>query len=206
MAQQTYPTPPSGQFVPPYGAAPHGAGLAPRRRPGVIVAAVAGAVVVLGGLVVGALLLFGPAHLDTAEAERRIAQLTEDQAGVAPTDVSCPEDVVAGAGVVFTCSASLDGQAISFTVTQADDAGAVQIDSDNTFVDVATVEASLDEQWGQLTGVQVVSTCDTGGRAVLVDGVGTAIPCTVTNAEDGTDSLEVSATVDEDGVVSSEVR
>jgi hypothetical protein len=214
MAQQTYPTPSFGPTPPqygppaaPYGPPPAGFGQPParRKRTGAIIGAVGAAVLVLGGLVVGALLLFGTKILDTAEAERQIAQLTQEQAGVAPTDVTCPADVEAEAGATFACSASLEDQPISFTVTQTDDDGNVQINSDNSFVDVAAVEASLNEQWGERAGVPVVSTCEADGHSVLVDGVGTPISCIVANAEDASDSIEVSATVDESGGVSYEV-
>jgi uncharacterized protein DUF4333 len=215
MAQQTYPTPSFGPTPPQYGppAAPYGpppAGIgqppAPRRRTGAIIGAVVAAVLVLGGLVVGALLLFGTKTLDTAEAERQIAQLTEEQAGVAPTDVTCPANIEAEAGATFACSASLENQPISFTVTQTDADGNVQITSDNSFVDVAAVEASLNEQWGERAGVPVVSTCEADGHSVLVDGVGKPIPCTVTNAGDASDGVEVAATVDESGTVTYEVE
>jgi hypothetical protein len=214
MAQQTYTTPSFGPTAPQYGppAAPYGpppAGFgqppAPRKRTGAIIGAVVAAVLVLGGLVVGALLLFGTKTLDTADAEREIAQLTEDQAGVAPTDVSCPADIEAESGATFACSASLEDQPISFTVTQTDDDGSVQINSDNSFVDVAAVEASLNEQWSEAAGVGIVSTCDADGHSVLVDGMGTPIPCIVANAEDASDSVEVLATVDESGAVTYEV-
>ncbi|WP_116453515.1 DUF4333 domain-containing protein [Blastococcus litoris] len=207
MASQTYPTPPSGSPVPQYGPPPGGYAPAPtprRRRTGAVVAAVVGAVVVIGGLVVGALLLFGAKTLDTADVETQVQRLTAEQTGVAPEDVACPADVEAESGAAFTCTASLEGQPISFTVTQTDDEGNVQIESDNTFVDVGTVEASLDEQLGELTGVVVISSCDTDGRSVLVDAVGTPIPCFVDNAADASDTAEVVATVDEDGAVSYE--
>ena len=221
MAQHVHPTPSFAPSAPPYGppATPYGPPVpsygppavsfgpppAPRRRTGAIIGAVVAAVLVLGGLAVGALLLFGPKVLDTAEAERQIAKLTEDQTGVAPTDVACPADIEAESGATFACTASLEDQLVSFTVTQTDDDGNVQVISDNTFVDVATVEASLDEQWGEMAGVPVVSTCDAGGHSVLVDGVGTPIACTVANAADVTDSVEVTATVDERGAVSYEL-
>jgi hypothetical protein len=214
MAQQTYPTPPFGPSAPQYGppASPYGPPAAgfgqppvPRKRTGAIIGAIVAAVVVLGGLVVGALLLFGTKTLDTAEAQRQIAQLTEEQAGVSPTDVSCPADIEAEAGATFSCSASLEDQPITFTVTQTDDDGNVQINSDNGFVDIAAVEASLNEQWSEAAGVEIVSTCDADGHSVLVDGVGTPIPCIVANAEDASDSVEVMATVDESGAVSYEV-
>jgi hypothetical protein len=205
MAHQTYPAGSSApQYGPDYGrpAGGYPPAPAPRRRTGAVVGGIVAAVVVLGGLVVGALVWFGSSTLDTAEAERQIGQLTADQTGVAPTDVSCPADVEARSGATFTCTASLEHQPISFTVTQTDDEGNVQIDSDNTFVDVDVVEASLDGQVGELAGVTVISTCDTDGHSVLVDAVGTPIPCFVDNAADATDTIEVVATVDESGAVS----
>ena len=211
MAQQTYPTPHSGSSAPQYGPPVYGpppGGYAPaparRSRTAAIVGGVLAAVLVLGGLVVGALVWFGGTTLDTAEAERQIGQLTQDQAGVAPTDVSCPADIEAESGAAFTCTAKLEDQPISFTVTQTDDEGNVRIDSDSTFVHVDVVEASLDEQLGDLAGVVVISTCDTDGHSVLVDAVGTPIPCFVDNAADATDTVEVVATVDASGAVSYE--
>jgi hypothetical protein len=219
MTQQTYPTPPFGPVAPQYGPpAPSyghpapGFGQPPmppsppsRSRTGVIIGAVVAGVLVLGGLAVAAVLLFGTKTLNSAEAERLISQATEEQSGVVPTDVSCPTDIEAEAGATFSCSASLEGQPISFTVTQTDDDGNVDVSSDDTFVVVATVEASLTQQLGEAAGVDVVSICHVNGHSVLVDGVGTPIPCTVTNAEDATDSVEVTAIVDEDGAVSYEV-
>jgi len=198
-----------GQPTPPFGPPPAGFGApqppAPRRRTAAIVGSIVGALVLIGGLVVGALFLFGGKVLDTAEAERQLVQLTEEQVGLAATDVQCPDDVALEAGTVTTCTATLDGQPVSFTVEQTDDEGNVQITSDNSFVDIATVEASLTQQLGEVAGVEVISTCDTGGHSVLVDGIGRPISCTVTNAEDASDSVDVTATVDESGTVSYEV-
>jgi hypothetical protein len=204
MTAQTHATP---QYGPPTdGPLPGGMPPAPRTRTGVVVGSILAAVLVLGGLVVGAVVLFGTTTLDTAEAERQISRLTQDQAGVAPADVSCPADVEASAGTTFTCAATLEDQPISFTVTQTDAEGNVQIDSDNTFVDVAVVEASLAEQFGAMAEVEVVSTCDTDGRTVLVDGIGTPIGCTVANAQDASDSVAVTATVDATGAVSYQLQ
>lgn len=216
MTQQTYPAPPSGPATPqygpsapPYGYPPPGFGQPPappsRGRTGAIIGATLAGVLVLGGLVVGAVLLFGTKVLDTAKAERLISQATEEQAGVAPTDVTCPSDIEAEAGATFTCSATLEGQPISFTVTQTDGDGNVEVESVNSFVDIATVEASLTRQLGEAAGVDVFSVCHVNGHSVLVDGVGMPIPCTVINAEDASDSVEVTATVGEDGTVSYEV-
>jgi Domain of unknown function (DUF4333) len=215
--QPTFPPPGGyGQPAPPFGPPPGGFGPppggfgpppppAPRRRTGAIVGSIIGALVLIGGLAVGALFLFGGKVLDTAEAERQLARLTEEQVGLAAEDVRCPDDVPLAAGTTTTCTATLDGQAISFTVEQTDDTGNVQITSDNGFVVVADVEASLAEQVGAEAEVEATATCDAEGHSVLVDGAGTPIPCTVSNAADASDSIDVFATVGEDGTVSYEV-
>ena len=101
MAQQTYPTPSFGPGAPQYGppaapfsppGSPYGYPAPsfgpppvppPRRRTGAVIGAVVAGVLVLGGLAVGAVLLFGTKILDSAKAEYLIAQATEDQAGIA---------------------------------------------------------------------------------------------------------------------------
>ncbi|MGY1688693.1 DUF4333 domain-containing protein [Geodermatophilus sp. SYSU D01105] len=212
IAQPPYAQPPSAPYAqPPYAQPPYapqpGFGApqppAPRRRTGAVIGGIVG-VLVAAGLVVGGLFLFGPRTLDTAEVERQIAALTEEQVGVAASDVSCPEDVEAAAGGTFPCTGTLDGQEVSFTVEQTDDEGNVQISGDDTLVVVAAVEESVAQQVGAEAEVQAVATCDAGGRSVLVDPAGTPIPCTVTNATDSTDSADVLATVDEAGAVSYE--
>ncbi len=203
------PAPPFGPPPGGYGPSPGGFGPppppAPRRRTGAIVGSIIGALVLIGGLAVGALFLFGGKVLDTAEAERQLAQLTEEQVGLAADDVQCPDDVPLAAGTTTTCTATLDGQPISFTVEQTDDEGNVQITGDDSIVVVADVEASLAEQVGAEAGVEAIATCDAEGRSVLVDGAGTPIPCTVSNAADASDSIDVVATVDDAGSVSYEV-
>jgi hypothetical protein len=54
------------------------------------------------------------------------------------------------------------------------------------------------------TGFTVDSSCDTGGKAVLVDAAGSQLSCTVTNTEDSSDTLDVTATINDDGTVSVE--
>ena len=176
----------------------------PRRsRTGAVVAGVAGGVVAVAGLGVAALVVFGTPMLDVAEVETEIVRLTEETAAIAPTGVSCPEDVAVESGATFSCSATLDGQPVTYTVRQTDDEGNVFIQSDDTYVLLGQVEAALVEQVGaEAGGVAVVASCDGGGRSVLVGAIGDPIPCTVAAADDPADSVEVVATVDEAGAVS----
>ena len=197
---------PSGQPAAPSGPPPAGFGPQPprRRRTGALVRGIVAAVLAVVGLGVAALFLFGTRLLDTAEAEREIARITEEQAGLAATDVTCPDDVPLQAGTTTTCTGTLDGQPISFTVEQTDDEGNVQIASVEDFVIIANVEAALSQQVGAEAQVEVTTTCDADARSVLVEGFGTPIPCTVTNATAATDSLDVIATLHDARTVTSE--
>jgi len=186
------------QFAPPPPppAAPKG------RSAGAVIGAIAGVVTLLAGLAIGALFLFGTKTLDETQVEAEIVELTEQSAGVAPTGVECPDDIAVESGAVSSCTATLDGQPMTYSVTQTDAEGNVEIEGDATFVVLATVEASLVEQIGPEAGVEVVASCDAEGRSVIVDGAGAPIPCTVASVEDPTDYVDVVATVDDEGAVS----
>jgi uncharacterized protein DUF4333 len=194
--------PPAG-FPPAGFGAPAGHGRPPKKRTGAIVGSIV-AVLVLAGLGVGAFLLFGSKVLDTAEAERQIAAIAQEQAGVTVTDVSCPDDVELAAGTVTTCTASLEGQEVTFTVEQTDDEGNVTIDSDQVYVHLADVEATLAEQFASSTGLEVVASCDGGDHTVLVAEDGLTLQCQVAAADDPSDSAVVTATLDAEGNVSFE--
>lgn len=211
MTQSTFPTAGTQQpYGPPYGpsvgppAPPFGYPPPPKRRTGLIVGSILGALVIAAGLVVGALLLFGTKTLDRADAQRQVAGAADRLIGVTPDDVSCPADVEIKAGSSFTCTASVEDQPVSFTVTQEDDAGHVTIATDNAYVPVSDVEGDVSAQIEEEAQVSVTTTCDAGGRTVLVDPAGTALTCTVTNAQDSSRSIEVNATVEEDGSVTLE--
>ncbi len=197
----SYAPPPAGYAPAPYGPVPVPLPPAgPRRsRTGAVV----GGVVAVAGLGIAGLVVLGTTTLDVAEVESEIGRLTEQETALAPTGVSCPADVAVEPGATFRCSATLDGQPVTFTVRQTDDGGTVFIESDGTYVLLGQVEAALVEQVGaEAGGVAVVATCDGGGRSVLVDAVGTPIPCTVAAADDPADAVDVLASVDEAGAVS----
>ena len=191
----------------PYGAYPPGGGFAPpppKRRTGLIVGSVVGGVVVLGGLGVGALFLFGSETLDSAEIEEEISALTQEVTGVAATDVECPTDIEPEAGSTFSCTAVLDGQGTSFTVEQTDDDGNVEITSDDQYVVIAEIESYLyDEAVSQNEeGTPIDISCDTE-QAVVVGGLTEPLLCTATDTDTG-DYVDLLVTVDQDGTVTYE--
>jgi Domain of unknown function (DUF4333) len=91
---------------------------APRRRIGRIVGIVVAVLVVLAGLGVGALVLFGSRGLDPRSVQQEIVRITQTAAGVAPTDVRCPDEITAQAGGTFTCTATVDQQPVTYEVRQ----------------------------------------------------------------------------------------
>lgn len=215
-AQSPYPAPYAAQaqhpaFGPPATYAPPPAGFgAPvpparprKRRGGLIAGLVGGGAVVLGGLGVGAFLLLGPQSLVTDEVESEIVRITQEQVAVAATGVVCPDDIPVAAGSAVTCTGTVEGQTVTFTVTQDDDQGNLTITHDRLLA-VAEVEGAVSEQLTAEIGEDVVAVCSAEGQTVLVNAPGTAIPCTAVNAYDTSLSAEITVTVDEAGSVAYE--
>jgi len=230
MTQSTFPPPPGVQQ--PYGGQPYGqqpyggqpgpAGPGasygqpapgfgyqqpPKRKTGLIVGSLVAAVIVIGGLVVGALVLFGTKTIDQADAQREVTQLGQQLLGVAPEGVSCPADVEVKSGGTFTCNATVEGQDVAFTVKQTDDKGNVEVTTDNTTVPVSDVQDNISSQVEAAASDEMVNadtSCDAGGRTILVDPDGEQLNCTVSNADDPSQSIGIVASVAKDGSVTIE--
>jgi Domain of unknown function (DUF4333) len=171
----------------------------PRRSPGKIAAAVGGAVIALAGVGVGAWYLLASPTLDTAKVEAEIVRATESL-GLTPTELECPGSIPVATGRVDTCSATLEGERVNYTVRQTDDQGNVNIRSSG-FVVVSQVEALLRDQVGSRAGVEVVAECADGDR-VVVGGPGTTVDCAVADAANPDDFAEFTGTVtDDEGTV-----
>lgn len=68
------------------------------------------------------------ATLDTGKIERAIERSSLAQRGVHPK-VSCPPNVVQEKGLVFSCTAVVEGVSTRFVVTQQDDVGHVRYEA-----------------------------------------------------------------------------
>ena len=167
---------------------------APRRRTGLIVGLVAAAVVMLAGLGVGALYLFGQRTVEPESVQREIVRITETAVQVTPADVRCPAEIKAQAGGTFTCTATIDRQPVTYTVRQDDDQGHLTITYDR-LIKLAQLESTLADQVGKDVEVAVTVTCEPAGRTVVVNAPGTPIACTAANATDPTDSAKINVTV-----------
>lgn len=69
-----------------------------------------------------------PVTLNTGKIERAIERSSLAQRGVHPK-VSCPPEVAQEKGLVFSCTAVVEGTSTRFVVTQKDDAGHVRYEA-----------------------------------------------------------------------------
>jgi hypothetical protein len=189
----TYPQAYGAAFPPPFPPpAP------PKRSTGRIVGIVAGVVVLLGALGAGALILFGPRTVDPASVQREIVRITQTAVQVAPADVRCPADITAAAGGMFTCTATVEQQPVTYTVHQDDAEGHLTITYDR-LLKLAEVETIVADQVGKDVDLSATVTCEPAGRTVVVNAPGAAIACTAANAGDPTDTAAITVTVAADG-------
>jgi Domain of unknown function (DUF4333) len=203
--QPTGAAPAFGPPQPPYGAVPPPAfpplPPAPKRSTGKIVGIVAAVLVLLGGLGAAALFVFGPRTVEPESVQSEIVRITQTAVGVVPTDVRCPEEIRAEAGGTFACTASVEGQPVTYDVRQTDDQGTLTITYDR-LLKVAEVESVIAQQVGTDVEVPVNVECPPAGRTVVVNAPGTPIACTATNADDPSDSAAINVTVAADGTPS----
>jgi Domain of unknown function (DUF4333) len=172
---------------------------APRRSTGTIVGIVAAAVVVMLG--VGALILFGPRTVDPQSVEQEIVRITRSAVQVVPADVRCPADITGQAGGVFTCTATVDQQPVTYTVRQDDDQGHLTVTYDR-LLKLDEVESVVAGQVAKDVEVPVNVGCEPAGRSVVINAPGTPIACTATNANDPSDNAKINVTVAADGTSS----
>lgn len=186
-------------FGPGYPPAPPAA---PKRRTGRIVGIVIAALVLLAGLGVGALFLFGERTVEPESVKSEIARITQTAVGVTPADVRCPDEIPAQAGHTFTCTGMVDGQPVTYSVRQDDDQGNLTINYDR-LIKVTDLQTAVAGLVGSDVEVAVDVTCEPAGRTILVNAnPGSPISCTATNATDASDSAAITVTVAADGTPS----
>lgn len=176
----------------------------PRRRTGLVVGVVVGVLVLLGALAAAAVLLLAPRQLSTADVQSEIVRVTQEEVGFAPVDVRCPESIEVAAGTTTTCTATLDGQALTYGVRQDDDQGNLTITHDRTLL-VAELDSTASALLSAEVGEEVVVACGTEGQTVLVNAPGAPMACGAANVADPTLTAAVTVTVDEAGTVTYEV-
>ncbi len=133
----------------------------------------------------------GSNTLDSKEIERRIhTQLRRDFAGAPVGSAKCPAQIKKKTGKQFTCTAAVGNEPVPITVTQTDRDPGFRIVRDVAVLDVGKVQAFVQTQYDQQVGVQVTAAC-APGKTVLVAKPKTTIPCTVTDSQGTTDTVQV---------------
>ena len=133
----------------------------------------------------------GSSTLDSKEVEGTIrAQLRKDFRGAPVGPTKCPEDVKRKAGKQFTCTATVSGEPVPITVTQTERDPGYRALREVAVLDVAKVQSFVQMQYDQQVGVQVTASC-APGKTVIVARPQTQIPCTVTDSQGTTDTVQV---------------
>lgn len=118
------------------------------------------------------------------------AQLRREFAGAPVGRAKCPGNVKKKTGKQFTCTATVSGEPVPITVTQTDRDPGYRTLREVAVLDVAKVQNFVQMQYDQQVGVQVTASC-APGRSVLVVRPQTQIPCTVTDSQGTTDTVQV---------------
>jgi Domain of unknown function (DUF4333) len=133
----------------------------------------------------------GSNTLDSQEVERTIrSQLRKDFVGAPVGATKCPDEIKKKAGKQFTCTAAVGNEPVPITVTQTERDPGFRALREVAVLDVAKVQEFVQTQYDQQVGVQVTAAC-APGKSVLVARPQTQIPCTVTDSQGTTDTVQV---------------
>jgi hypothetical protein len=133
----------------------------------------------------------GPSTLDSKEVERSIRnQLRKDFTGAPIGATKCPDEIKKKTGKQFTCSALVSSEPVPITVTQTEQDPGFRVLREVAVLDVAKVQDFVQTQYDQQVGVQVTAAC-APGKSVLVAKPQTMIPCTVTDSQGTSDTVQV---------------
>jgi len=133
----------------------------------------------------------GSNTLDSKAVEHAIGtQLRKDFAGAPVGAAKCPAQIKKKTGKQFMCTAAVGNEPVPITVTQTDRDPGFRVVREVAVLDVGKVQAFVQTQYDQQIGVQVTAAC-APGKSVLVAKPQTTIPCTVTDSQGTTDTLQV---------------
>jgi hypothetical protein len=133
----------------------------------------------------------GSSTLDSKEIERTIhTQLRKDFTGAPVGAAKCPAQIKKKTGTQVTCTATVGNEPVPITITQTDRDPGFRIVREVAVLDVGKVQNFVQTQYDQQVGVQVTASC-APGKSVLVAKPQTTIPCTVTDSQGTTDTVQV---------------
>ena len=119
----------------------------------------------------------GTRNIDGHSAADQIAASLASRYGGPAPPVSCPAKVPARLGQRFDCTAVLDGQPLTVTVTVTTTSGDIRPALDSAVVVVADADRTLAAGVGRQLGQPATVTCDAAHR-LLVEAPGQSFDCT----------------------------
>jgi hypothetical protein len=138
--------------------------------------------------------------LDPVAVQQEITESTRTEIGVAPTEVTCPDDVHYDENATFTCTAKLEGQPLTYTVTQTDGLGAVSVAHGRVLKNAEIAQKIADELTKQV-GAPIVVQCGPEGQTVVVNEPGQQIECRASAVADPSKVVPIPVLVDRSGTV-----
>jgi hypothetical protein len=90
----------------------------------------------------------------------------------------------------FTCTAAVSNEPVPITVTQTEQDPGFRALREVAVLDVAKVQDFVQTQYDQQVGVQVMAAC-APGKSVLVAKPQTMLPCTVTDSQGTSATVQV---------------
>ena len=133
----------------------------------------------------------GSSTVDAKQVEATIrSQLRKDFPGAPVGRAKCPVNIKKKTGKQFACTASVSGEPVPIIVTQTDRDPVYRPVREVAVLDVAKVQTFVQMQYDQQVGVQVTASCAPDKR-VIVARPQTQIPCTVTDSQGTTDTVQV---------------
>ncbi len=133
----------------------------------------------------------GSSTLDSKEIERTIrTQLRKDFAGAPVGAAKCPAQIKKKVGRQVTCTGTVGNEPVPIAVTQTDRDPGFRVVRGVAVLDVGKVQDFVQTQYDQQVGVQVTASC-APGKSVLVAKPQTTLPCTVTDSQGTTDTVQV---------------
>jgi hypothetical protein len=134
----------------------------------------------------------GSGTVDSKEVEHTIrTQLRRDFVGAPIGPAKCPNNVKRKTGKQFTCTATVGNEPVPITVTQTERDPGFRALRAVAVLDVTKIQSFVQMQYDQQVGVQVTASCAPPGKTVLVARPQTQIPCTVTDSQGTTDTVQV---------------
>jgi len=120
----------------------------------------------------------GRGTIDARRLDGQISTGLAQRLAIAPPVVACPPGQRDARGVTFSCTTSVDGQALTITVQASDGQGNVRWQPASAIVSAERTAMAINQQFSAQLQTPVTSAC--GARRLVVVAVGATFSCSAT--------------------------